>query len=1747
MSEPLVVRLAEGFRAQLLKRDASAIQAMTSQWSKVQAALEGAINDLTQELAALKADGEDIPQWKLWQMERFQSLLAQIGAEMAAYGQFAVAEIGSQAKKSQALGEAHAKQMLLGLASEAPNGRSLKTTFSKLPVEAVQNLTAIAQAGQPLNKILQAAYPLAVQGLTDQLVYGLSVGQNPRLTAKKMMEQGLGQGLNHFLLVARDQQIRHYREMTRLHYGRNAAIYGYMRLAAKNTRTCLACLALDGTIYPVAALMELHPQDRCTMVPLVEGFPLPKWQSGLDWLEKLPPDELRRMMGNGRYEAYKDGLFNLSQLVTIKPNPTWGPSAQVTSLTDLLKGRGGGAPPIDPAALLATHQAKAKPQKPQTLAVTAADQAFLEELAAGLDKPDSKLDPTTRAGMKAAIGKVLGGHKGFVYTDADGRLQGIISYEPSQSNLQYLNITGAGFLDAAANRRGILDIADHALQQGQGIELYAPNSHLKLYKDWGFLMHQSFKEGARVQLHPDDVAGFLKSPDEFAAKKTAELQAKAKAALADPEGGFTFRVGQEIEGLGFKPVQMGEADFEKQTKTLVYEPPLGDVPEDKHVSAGMLLFTPDGKLVLVDPAHQFGGVKTTFPKGTQEEGMSLQATAVKEVWEETGFKAKVLGHLGDYEKSTSINRFYVGVVEEGAPWAAQWETEAVRIVPLDKADKLLEAGVDKGILYDLRQAHKGIFGGEPFDAAKLEEGLDILAAQKAAEAQPPPPPPTVPATAVATPKLPPPPGDLAALTKKALVDHLAQIRGIAKWKLSVMTKEQVAALFEMSEEEAMAAIEAGGAAHTAKYAGKKQTAVPPAPAKLPPPPGGDPATQTKKALVDHLAKIRGIAKWKLNVMSKDQIAALFALPEADALAAIEAGGAAHTAKYSGKGAKAAPDPKVTAYQKFQEGGTAVLSIEETLAAMDYAEAEGYSVVIKEQLQAAYQEKIGDPLLKTKAGTKAYMETNIAKETGIPSFMLHNLSKPSLKALIGQPVSAVYKAVGKPYTPKPTQPATAAQAAPEAVQPTTPAWPDDLAKANSQEMAQLATKLEGVFTPGSPVGNGAKKALDGIKNGHTGYAYFDGAGQVSGVISFSLLDSQTIKVTGAAFKETAVNLEGMADAANYALSKGLNLKVYVPKSLQAQYKQWGFAVTSPESNGGYMTITPDKIPALVTMAGKVVAQPPAKPKPAPPPVATVSPPKPPPKPKVKKERPLPPNLPPHKLPDPPGFPADVDQLKVVKGLGGSTGAQLVQDAATGKQYVMKKGKSAGHLLEEAYADAAYKAAGFRVPTFKVYETAEGPVKLAEFQEGETLSQYLKTATAAERTAVMHKVRRGFAMDALMGNWDVVGADLDNILVDAAGEVWRIDNGGSLRYRAQGGKKEGEFLTDYPVELWTMRDKSIGPKNEQIFGSLGIYDIMNQVRDVVRNGPQILGALPEEVRSLVNGRLAILSDLADTSDTLKTDAFVEGYTDEFLKHSTYIRREGIIDQLPQRLTQKSKGSTTVYDENGREFDDLWGKDSIIQSVSAYINANGGNSGAIQYWMGQQAGSSWSEGAKAFKYWLVKQRGGDFNKFYWNGGVASAKQAYEQAVKVVGEDNYARTRLMWHAFVYESLRQMEFAGKTADGTLQLVRTEPKAVMDMNKLNAGQRQVTMQRGACESASIYKTVKVYGNNQLTLQKVPIHRIIGYYFTERPNTIGGDAFLGDGENEFVFMPDDIPFDYYGTVSPGKATQEFWQWQGEPMK
>lgn len=287
-----------------------------------------------------------------------------------------------------------------------------------------------------------------------------------------------------------------------------------------------------------------------------------------------------------------------------------------------------------------------------------------------------------------------------------------------------------------------------------------------------------------------------------------------------------------------------------------------------------------------------------------------------------------------------------------------------------------------------------------------------------------------------------------------------------------------------------------------------------------------------------------------------------------------------------------------------------------------------------------------------------------------------------------------------------------------------------------------------------------------------------------------------------------------------------------------------------------------------------------------------------------------------------FPETLDGLETMRGLGGSTGATLVRDKKSGQQFVLKRGNSVAHIREEFAADQIYRALGVPVPEAQLFEDGTGPAKLARFVEGQSLGKFLSTATAEQKAATMAKVREHFAADALLGNWDVAGLDLDNILVDAGGTPWRIDNGGALRFRAQGAAKTAAEWNEFPTELWSLRDATANGKTAQVFDGMSIYDIARQIGAMK---PEALDAAPAEVKAVLAGRLAQLKSIGAKALEYEASQFIAPHADRITREVMRLRESGISQQLTPSLKMANpnvtKGGDVVFvDETGRAFDHL-----------------------------------------------------------------------------------------------------------------------------------------------------------------------------------------------------------------------------------
>lgn len=75
---------------------------------------------------------------------------------------------------------------------------------------------------------------------------------------------------------------------------------------------------------------------RCTSLPVVIGYN-DQVQTGTDWFSNLSESEQRNMMGSSAYEAWKEGKFDLSDMVTRRHDDVYGEMLARTPLEQLIQ------------------------------------------------------------------------------------------------------------------------------------------------------------------------------------------------------------------------------------------------------------------------------------------------------------------------------------------------------------------------------------------------------------------------------------------------------------------------------------------------------------------------------------------------------------------------------------------------------------------------------------------------------------------------------------------------------------------------------------------------------------------------------------------------------------------------------------------------------------------------------------------------------------------------------------------------------------------------------------------------------------------------------------------------------------------------------------------------------------------------------------------------------------------------------------------------------------------------------------------------------------------------------------------------------------------------------------------------------------------------------------------------------------------------------------------------------------------
>ncbi len=325
---PLVVDAINNHRAALRAREAAAMAEQARRWLGVERALQAQIEALALELAQNPATAT---MGQLARSRRYQALLEQTRDELRKYTTYMDSTVTAGQRSMISTAIQHSATAVNAVATEA----QIVVPFNRLSVSAVENMVGLAGDGSPLRAVLNDAARAGPDAMAQELVNGIALGRNPVAVARRAIRLGLGQSFTRMQTVARTEQLRVYRETTLQSYGASNVVIGYKRLSARDDRVCPACLMADGQQYPIGHGFDEHPNGRCALIPVLANVTPVRFQTGQEWFTQQPEATQRRILGAGRYEAWRDGRASLDDMVTRIDNPTWGGSLHPTRVRDL--------------------------------------------------------------------------------------------------------------------------------------------------------------------------------------------------------------------------------------------------------------------------------------------------------------------------------------------------------------------------------------------------------------------------------------------------------------------------------------------------------------------------------------------------------------------------------------------------------------------------------------------------------------------------------------------------------------------------------------------------------------------------------------------------------------------------------------------------------------------------------------------------------------------------------------------------------------------------------------------------------------------------------------------------------------------------------------------------------------------------------------------------------------------------------------------------------------------------------------------------------------------------------------------------------------------------------------------------------------------------------------------------------------------------------------------------------------------
>lgn len=177
--------------------------------------------------------------------------------------------------------------------------------------------------------------------------------------------------------------------------------------------------------------------------------------------------------------------------------------------------------------------------------------------------------------------------------------------------------------------------------------------------------------------------------------------------------------------------------------------------------------------------------------------------------------------------------------------------------------------------------------------------------------------------------------------------------------------------------------------------------------------------------------------------------------------------------------------------------------------------------------------------------------------------------------------------------------------------------------------------------------------------------------------------------------------------------------------------------------------------------------------------------------------------------------------------------------SGQEWYVKTGREPDFFKNEVLAAKLYAAAGIAVPELK-HVIMDDKLSIAS-----KIVPNLQSNDKNEKALCSGKIKSiydGFAVDAWLANWDVVGMWYDNLQINKQNEAIRIDVGGSLLFRGAGepkGNRFGPAVTELKNFI-----SDINPIAKQVFRNIKKNDIKKSAQRVANVADETIYDLCEQ---------------------------------------------------------------------------------------------------------------------------------------------------------------------------------------------------------------------------------------------------------------------------------------------------------------